>query len=182
MKQEPMEVDLAKSDARAVWGKGAAPHGRTPALALVNPMLGHNVGSAVRAASNFGAKQVWWTGNRVTLDQAKGERLPREERMKGYKDVELIQFDSFFDQFPPDVVPVAVERRPNSESLVDFIHPEKALYVFGPEDGNLERVHLQHCHRFVVIPTSHCTNLAAAAYIVLYDRMVKEIRKERGEG
>ena len=32
---------------------------------------------------------------------------------------------------------------------------------------------LRHCHRFVVIPTHHCVNLAAAVYMVLYDRMVK---------
>ena len=175
--QEPLLVEL-RAEKKAIWGKGTAPKGQSVALALINPMLGHNVGGAVRAASNFGAKQVWWTGNRVTLDHGKGERLPREERMKGYKDVELIQFDEFFDHFPSDIVPVAVERRPNSENLPDFVHPQKALYVFGPEDGSIERVHLQHCHRFVIIPTKHCINLASACNVVLYDRMVKELRGE----
>jgi hypothetical protein len=33
------------------------------------------------------------------------------------------------------VTPVAVELRPDAESLVTFEHPEEALYVFGPEDG-----------------------------------------------
>jgi tRNA(Leu) C34 or U34 (ribose-2'-O)-methylase TrmL len=168
--------ELGLADEIAVWSRDKAPHGRSVAVALVNPMLGHNVGAAVRAASCFGAQQVWWTGNRVTLDPSKGERLPREERMKGYKKVELIQYDHFFDQFPRDITPVAVERREKAESLVDFIHPERALYVFGPEDGSLAPVHLQHCHRFVVIPTEHCLNLAAAVNVVLYDRMMKERR------
>jgi len=48
-----------------------------------------------------------------------------------------------------------------------FQLPEKALYVFGPEDGGLSRVQLLHCHRLVVIPTRHCTNLGAAIYLVL---------------
>lgn len=173
MIDDPMEIKLGNSDRRAVWGKHTPPKGRSVAIALINPRYGHNVGGALRAASNFGAAQVWWTGKRVNLDEGGGERLPREERMKGYKDVELIQFDEFFDHFPSDIVPVAVERRPNSEQLPDFVHPEKALYVFGPEDGSIERVHLQHCHRFVVIPTRFCINLAAAVNVVLYDRMIK---------
>ncbi len=46
-------------------------------------------------------------------------------------------------------------------------------YVFGPEDGSIPPVLRRHCHRFVSIPTKHCTNLAAAVYTVLYDRILK---------
>ena len=158
----------------ALVGKKATPHGEVPSVALWNPKYPHNVGAALRASSCFGFKQLWFTGDRVSLDPENGERLPREERMKGYKDVELIQYDYVFDQFPSDVVPVAVELRPNSESLQHFVHPERALYVFGPEDGSIPQVALRHCHRFVVIPTRHCVNLAAAVYLVMYDRRVKE--------
>jgi tRNA(Leu) C34 or U34 (ribose-2'-O)-methylase TrmL len=147
--------------------------GRTPAIALCNPKFPHNVGAAVRAASCFNVGQVWWSGDRVSLDPKKGERLPREERMKGYRNVEMRQCDYFFDAFDDDVVPVAVELRPGSELLPQFEHHEKALYVFGPEDGSIDQVKLRHCHRFVVIPTRHCVNLAAAVYMILYDRLVK---------
>src|SRR5213079_3262343 len=71
------------------------------------------------------------------------------------------------------VTPVAVELRPGAESLVSFEHPEDALYVFGPEDGGLEKAVRVRCHRFVVIPTHHCLNLAAAVNVVLYDRRLK---------
>jgi tRNA(Leu) C34 or U34 (ribose-2'-O)-methylase TrmL len=155
-----------------IYGKKSKKEGRTPAVALINPKYSHNVGAALRAASCFGAKQVWWTGSRVRLDDKK--RLPREERMKGFRDVELRQFDQVWDQYDKDVVPVAIELRQNSESLQSFVHPEKALYIFGPEDGSLGANHLARCHRFVVIPTRHCVNLAAAVYIVLYDRFQKE--------
>ncbi len=157
----------------AIYGKNMKPVGRSPAIALVNPKFSRNVGEAVRAASCFGAKQVWFTGDRVSLDPEKGERLPREERMKGYRDVELVHFERFFDQCGPEITPVAVELRPNAELLPQFEHPENAIYVFGPEDGSLGRLHLQHCHRFVSIPTRYCTNLAGAVYIVLYDRLMK---------
>jgi tRNA(Leu) C34 or U34 (ribose-2'-O)-methylase TrmL len=77
--------------------------------------------------------------------------------------------------FDGTVVPVAVELRRNAESLIEFTHPEDAVYVFGPEDGSLDRAVLGLCHRFVVIPTRQCTNLAAAVYTVRYDRHAKRV-------
>ena len=157
---------------KAIFGKNARPLGQSPAIILNNPKYAANVGAAVRAASCFGAKQVWWTGDRVTLET--GERLPREERMKGYKDVELKQFDYPFEHFTTlGITPVAIEIVSGTECLFDFVHPEKAVYVFGPEDGSIDQVTRRLCHRFVMIPTRHCTNLAAAVYLVLYDRMLK---------
>jgi len=32
---------------------------------------------------------------------------------------------------------------------------------------------LTHCHRFIIIPSKHCLNLAAAVYLILYDRISK---------
>jgi hypothetical protein len=80
-----------------------------------------------------------------------------------------------FEAFDAAAVPVAVELRRNAESLITFTHPDNAVYVFGPEDGSLDRAVLELCHRFVVIPTRHCTNLAAAVYTVLYDRHAKRV-------
>ena len=150
------------------------PKGRPPAVALIDPKYPHNVGAALRACSCWGVSQLWWTGSRVTLDVPRGERLPREERMKGYRHVQLVRDDRVFDRFEPgSVTPVAVELRPQAESLVTFEHPEDALYVFGPEDGSLPKPVRLLCHRFVVIPTHHCLNLAAAVNVVLYDRRLK---------
>lgn len=159
-----------------IHGKDKTKLGLSPAVLLINPKEPRNVGACVRAASCFGFKQVWYTGNRVSLTPTKKYRLPREERMKGYAEVELRQFDYPFEQFEKDVVTVAIEVRENAENLIEFEHPEKALYVFGPEDGGLERVVTQHCHRFVIIPARHCTNLAAAVYITLYDRYAKRVK------
>ena len=150
--------------------------GQAPAVALVDPKFPHNVGAAVRAASCYGIRQVWFSGDRVQLVGARGFRLPREERMRGYQEVELRHSDAFFEAFGADVVPVAVEVRPGSESLIEFEHPERALYVFGAEDGSLRKPVLRLCHRFVIIPTRHCTNLSAAVYTVLYDRHAKRVR------
>ena len=93
--------------------------------------------------------------------------------MKGYRDVEMIHYEHVFDQFPDGTVPVAVEVRGGSEQLLSFEHPESALYVFGPEDGSIPQALAPRCHRFLVIPTRHCLNLATAVATVLWDREYK---------
>jgi tRNA(Leu) C34 or U34 (ribose-2'-O)-methylase TrmL len=163
-----------KTEKPLIVGKGATPKGIFPAVCLINPKYSANVGAALRACSCFDVKQLWWTGDRVQMP-GKGERLPREERMKGYKDVDMVQFDRPFDHFQ-GATPVAIELLDNTECIYDFEHPENAVYVFGPEDGNIG-LSRRHCHRFVSIPTKHCTNLAAAVYLVLYDRMYKHYLK-----
>lgn len=103
---------MASNTQAQVWGKNKKPVGETPAIAMINPRYRHNVGAAVRAASCFGVKQVWWTGNRVNLETTEGSKKPRlgrEERMKGFRDVDYYNYDYFFDQMPSGTVPVAVE-------------------------------------------------------------------------
>jgi tRNA(Leu) C34 or U34 (ribose-2'-O)-methylase TrmL len=153
-------------------GKRAPAVGVAPAVVLIDPKYPANVGAALRACSVFGLTQLWWTGDRVNLDPAKGERLPREERMKGYRDVEMAQFDRPLERFAR-VVPVCVEIARGSEPLNQFVHPVDAVYVFGPEDGSVPQVVKRLCHRFVTIPGRHCLNLAAAVNVVLYDRLFK---------
>jgi tRNA(Leu) C34 or U34 (ribose-2'-O)-methylase TrmL len=156
-----------------IIGKNTNPVGVAPSIVLVNPRFAYNVGMVVRLASCYGIEQVWWTGDRVNTDIESRKKLPREERMKGYKDVTMINFDRPLEQFPNGAVPVAVELRPNSERLQDFEHPENAVYVFGPEDGSIHSTILSQCHRFLVIPVKHCLNLATAAATILWDRAIK---------
>lgn len=145
--------------------------GTTPAVALINPKFPHNAGAAYRACAAWGAPQLWVSGSRMKA-QLSGKRLPREERMRIYQDeVTLNWNDRIFDQFAPDVTPVAVEVLPTAEPLtLEWEHPEKALYVFGPEDGSLPGSVLQHCHRFIILPSDHCLNLSAAVNLVLGHR------------
>lgn len=146
------------------------PAGIIPSIVCINPNYKENLAKIQRLASCYGIRQVWYTGNRIKLKE--GERLPREERMKGFKDVELRQYDRPLDQFV-GAVPVAIEVRENSENLFEFEHPENAVYVFGPEDGTIPQGILTMCHRFVMIPTKHCLNLATAVSTVLWDRELK---------
>jgi tRNA(Leu) C34 or U34 (ribose-2'-O)-methylase TrmL len=143
-------------------------------VVLIDPKFPHNVGSTLRACAAFGADQLYVTGNRAQWEiTGKGQRLPREERMRAYKDkVDLIRTDRPFDLIP-GMVPVAVEVSPTAEPLAHFQHPRNACYVFGPEDGSIPKAINQHCHRFVIIPSDHCLNLAAAVSCVLMHRRLQ---------
>lgn len=174
MKEEPPEFEYGEQrnipKNSVIFNKGM-----TPAIIIHNPKYPHNVGATIRACSNFGGKIVLFTGDRILLtpNKEKGYRLPREERMKDYQDVILLNDEYPFNRFDKNVIPVAVEKRENAEPLTYFQHPENAVYVFGPEDGSIPQVMLRHCQRFLVIVSKHCLNLAAAVNVVLADRISK---------
>jgi tRNA(Leu) C34 or U34 (ribose-2'-O)-methylase TrmL len=144
------------------------------AVALVDPKFPHNVGAAVRAASCILLRGAAGMVQRRPGTARRGQAAAaaargadaRIQRSRGQAR------GQFFDAFE-EAVPVAVELRRNAGSLIDFVCPDHALYVFGPEDGSLGRATLAQCHRFLVIPTRHCVNLSAAVYTVLYDRHAK---------
>lgn len=160
------------------------------AIVLNNPKTPFNVGSAIRAASCYGAEEVWWTGQRVTDDRnsdaMRGSklgkrkwRLPREERMKAYDIAWGVDDDALRKLIARDFTPVCVELVEGAENLAFFDHPEEdTVYVFGPEDGSVPKGVRHACHRIVQIPTIHCINLGAAVYTVLYDRTAKSLTRE----
>jgi tRNA(Leu) C34 or U34 (ribose-2'-O)-methylase TrmL len=141
----------------------------SPGVILIDPKFPHNVGATIRACSCFGAESLVWTGSRI--DMAKYERLPREERMKGYKHVRFLNHQRPFGLFG-DFTPVCVEVYEQSEPLTTFNHPQNAVYVFGPEDGNVPQVARRLCHRFMHIPAHFCLNLSAAVNVVLAHRLM----------
>lgn len=165
-------------EAKDVKGKVVKATPSNLAVVLTDPKYPHNLGQTIRALSCFGVGQLWWSGERLMRQIEGMDRIPREERMKGYRDVAVLHHERPLQLFPKNVTPVAIELRPNSENLYDFEHPENAVYVFGPEDGSIDQGTLRQCHRFVRIPTFHCTNLSAAVYLVLYDRFMKQHLRE----
>lgn len=142
------------------------------AVGLFNPKDSKNVGSALRAAGCFGASMVAVSGVRP------GRYLGhiQTDTQRAFKHLPLIACDDLKDVVPFACTPVAVEIVPDGHSLFGFVHPERAFYVFGPEDGTLGHDVLSWCRQRVFIPTSHCLNLAATVNVVLYDRAMKATR------
>lgn len=151
---------------------------KTPAVVLCNPKYPHNIGTSLRACSCYSINSLLWTGNRVIFDKENGERIPREERMKGYKNVEWLRTDKPFDLLQSADQVVGIELAKGAMNLLDIEHSENMVYVFGPEDGSIPKVLKSFCHFFAYIPTHHCLNLSTAVATVLYDR--RKQRTERG--
>jgi tRNA(Leu) C34 or U34 (ribose-2'-O)-methylase TrmL len=145
--------------------------GKSLAVIGVDTKYGHNAASMLRACSCFGVPQLWLTGDRWA--EGWDDRMPREERMKAYADVDVIRADQPLRAFDSSVTPVAVEVLRSAEPLATFEHPENAVYIFGPEDGGLSDWARRNAHRFLILPTDHCANLAGAVYMTLCDRRVK---------
>lgn len=152
---------------------------------LVDPKIPHNVGGALRACYIFGARELAWSGTRVKdrrtvakssrRESPKHFRLPREERMRKYDDVAWGRDPEALNRMiDSGLTPVCVEVLENAESLWDFVHPPRAVYVFGPEDDSVNKGVRAVCHRFVRIPGNGCLNLAAAVNVVLAFRNMRQ--------
>ncbi len=137
------------------------------AIGLFNPKTGANVGSVLRAAGCYGAALVVAAGKRNAY-----RRMPTDTQNE-WRRTPFLKVDDLHSAIPHGCVPVAVDLVEGAQSLVTYKHPERAFYVFGPEDGTLGDRVISWCRDVVYVPTRYCMNLAASVNVVLYDRMVK---------
>lgn len=135
------------------------------AVGLMNPKTGPNIGGAARAVQVYGAAMFALQGDRY-------RNIPTDT-MKAYRHVPVMH-GALRDLIPYDCVPVAVELVPQAKSLVTYQHPERAFYIFGPEDSSLGKETLSWCRDVIYVPMNGCMNLAACVNVVLYDRMAKQ--------
>lgn len=139
------------------------------AIGLMRPKDIHNIGGVMRAAHIYDAALV----------AIQGDRTPVSSRMdvtKAWRHVPVLRGDDLFSLCPYDAIPIAVDLVDNAAPLPSFDHPERAFYIFGPEDGTLGKAILNRCARRIMVPTRFCMNLAAAVNVILYDRMAKQMR------
>lgn len=139
------------------------------AIGLHQPKTPANVGSVLRAAHCYGAGMVALTGQRY--------QRARTDTQAAYRHLPLLQVEDLHTIVPYDCVPIAVDLIDGARCLTDYVHPERAFYIFGPEDGTLDEKVTSWCRDKVYVPTAFCMNLAAAVNVVLYDRMAKQGRK-----
>jgi tRNA(Leu) C34 or U34 (ribose-2'-O)-methylase TrmL len=135
-------------------------------IGLVRPKVSANVGGVMRAAHVFGASLVAIQGDRTPVTSC-------QDVTKAYRHIPVLRGDDLWSLIPFDTVPVAVDLVPGATELPSFTHPQRAFYIFGPEDGTLGGELLDRCPRRVMIPSAFCLNLAATVNVILYDRMAK---------
>lgn len=133
-------------------------------IGLNEPKSFYNVGHVFRSSSCFDIDCIIIKGKRY---KDNGVDVTKE-----YRRIPLIQCNSLKKSIPFNCVPIAIEYN-KSDSIIDFVHPDNAFYIFGAEDQSLGKNITDWCKYTISIPTKNCLNLAAAVNIVLYDRMYK---------
>ena len=136
------------------------------AIGLHNPKNPANVGSVLRAAGCYEAAMVAMSGDRF--------KKAATDTASTWRHMPLIETNDLRLVVPYDCVPVAIDLVEGARPLTNYTHPDRAFYVFGPEDGTLGKGVLSWCRDVVYVPTTGCMNLAAAVNVVLYDRMAKQ--------
>lgn len=141
-------------------------------IGLVNPKSPENVASVMRAAGNYRADRVCYTG----------DRYPRAVRLnpctvdmsrKVSRDIQLSAVADLIDDVADNMKFVCIEFAVNAIALPAYQHPEEAFYIFGPEDGTIDQDIIDRADDVVYVPTIGCMNLAATVNVVLYDRLAK---------
>lgn len=143
------------------------------AIGLHRPKDPANVGGTLRAAYVHGAALVAIAGARNDSIRH-GTNTP-----SAWKHFPVLMGDDLKAMIPFDCIPVAVDLVPDAIPLPSYQHPQRAFYIFGPEDGTLGNSVLDWCPHRVMVPTRMCMNLAATVNVVLYDRIAKAMRSAR---
>ncbi len=140
------------------------------AVGFHRPKTAANIGSVLRAAGVYDVALVATAGKRY--------RRHATDVWKQYRHTPFIETKDLFDVIPYDCVPVAIDLIPGARPLHKYTHPERAFYIFGPEDGTLGKTITDRCRDVVYVDTpGSCMNLAACVNVVLYDRLMKQLLK-----
>lgn len=138
------------------------------AIGLLNPKSPSNVGSVMRAAGCYRADAVFYTGARY--DRAASFCTDTHQAASR---IPLQRVDDLMLSAPEGVRLVGVELVEGAVPLPQYQHPDRALYLFGPEDGSLDQAIVDQVEDVVYVPTEMCMNLAASVNVLLYDRLAK---------
>ncbi len=134
-------------------------------IGIYQPKNAKNIGAILRASGCYGVSFVAVEGCRYDRSQT--------DTQKAYKHIPLFEVVALKNSIPKDCVPVAVDFVDGARNLYDYVHPERAFYIFGGEDRTLSEEVLEWCRDKVYMPTKYCMNLSAAVNTLLYDRGCK---------
>ncbi|WP_173496392.1 RNA methyltransferase [Shewanella sp. ISTPL2] len=146
-------------------------------IGLVNPKTPVNVGGIMRASGCYGVDGVFYTGRRYELAARSGAVQYHVDTKDAGERIPLTGVTSLLAAVPADTQLICVDLVVGATPLPDFVHPAKAFYVFGPEDGTIGQEIIDKADAVVYVPTVGCMNLAASVNVLLYDRLAKSHRE-----
>lgn len=137
-------------------------------IGIYNGKTEANVGTLWRSAYCFNADFIFTIGRRY--------KKQASDTVQAYRHIPLWHFDTFEDfhkHIPYDCQLVGVELCEGAKQLETFVHPERAIYILGQEDGSLPLTITKICQHLIKFTSRYCLNVASAGTVVLYDRQTK---------
>lgn len=125
-----------------------------------------NLGTLWRSAFCLGANFIFTIGRRYKNQSS--------DTTQAYRHIPFYEYENrehFLKSRPYDCRLIGIEIGERAKSIYNSMHPERAIYVLGPEDGSLS--FLDKCDYVIQIPSKVCLNVAVAGSIVMYDRNCK---------
>ena len=120
----------------------------------------------MRNCGNFGADFISIIGTRYRkIKNQAGDTLKIWRHTPVY---EYLDFHDFYSHIPHDCQLISVEV--DGADIAQFKHPERCVYLFGPEDGSLPE---EIPGSRIKINSTYCLNLAVTTGIIMYDRTIK---------
>jgi len=134
-------------------------------IGIQNGKTPENLGVLWRTAQNLGASFIFTIGNRYA-----NQACDTRQSVKSLPYFHYETFEDFYKHLPKGARIVGVEITKNSQSLEDFHHPRRCVYLLGAEDHGLSKKAIEKSHFLVKFSSVESLNVAVAGSIVLYDR------------
>ena len=128
-----------------------------------------NVGTLWRSAYQLGASGIFTIGKRYPHQTS--------DTLKTYRHIpyrEYLTFEEFLNNRPFSCLLIGIEM--GGKPLVQFHHPERAIYLLGAEDHGLPDNVLKQCNLLTSIESirTESYNVAVAGSIVMYHRFINQ--------
>lgn len=140
------------------------------AIGILGNKTPENLGTLWRSANVYGAAFIFTIGRRYPKQCSDTLATPRHVPLFEYK-----TFDDLLGNRPYDCPIIGIEQSNSSVSIIDYKHPERAIYLLGAEDNGIPEKVQAKCQAVIHIPLPTCINVAVAGSTVLYDRLSKAI-------
>lgn len=150
-------------------------------IGLTNPKSTSNVGSVMRAAGCYSVDKVIYTGTRYDRAAKLTTDTKKARTAIPLVNIQTLGVADLIDAVDKETKIVCVDLIQGATPLPAFKHPEKALYIFGPEDNTISQSVVDRADFVVFVPTIGCMNLAASVNVLLYDRLAKSSRADAGD-